>query len=150
MFPSQIKARKTSSLRVKARLDAERRFQEFEIFAFRDFCHAKLSKMLGLELRIEKHKPPFFQSFNEVYQSHFRGICLPRKHAFAKKRAAKRDAVQPANQLTVRPGFDRMAVAALKQLAAGTADWAVDPGAFPAGLCFGTAGYDPFKIRVDP
>ena len=51
------------------------------------------------------------------------------KHALAEKRSAEADAVQPADQIVSVINFDRVAIAALVELAIKLSDPLVDPGA---------------------
>ena len=64
--------------------------------------------MVGHKLTVEQVKTTDFHPRDQPSQRHFRRIGCARKHAFAKKRSAHRQPVEPAHQFTILPALDAM------------------------------------------
>lgn len=92
--------------------------------------------MIGDELAVEQRVSAASQPRDEERHRDLGGVRHAAEHALAEERAAKRDSVEPADQLladrAAAPDLDRMRVAAAVERAIGLLDLAVDPGLRPA------------------
>ncbi len=94
--------------------------------------------MIGLELAVEQGKPADPQSRDEPSERDLRRVARPRHHAFAEERAAKREAIEPADEPLPFPAFDRMRKAEPVERGESGFDLPADPGFGPVGGAFGT------------
>ncbi len=94
--------------------------------------------MVGLELAVEQRETADPHPRDEPGERHLRRVPRPRYHALAKKGAAEREAVQPADQLVADPAFDRMGMAHAVQGAERVLYLAADPGFRPIHRALGT------------
>ena len=62
--------------------------------------------MIGHELAVEQRVTADLQSRDKMRQRNFRGIGRAAEHRFTKKRAAQRNAIKAADQLTIAPCLD--------------------------------------------
>ena len=83
-----------------------------------------------------------------MHQGYFAGIHGFAEHAFAEKRRPQRDAVEPAHQGVVLPGFDAMGPPHLVEFDVETDDFFVDPGFRPVRRRLGAAPDDFLECRV--
>lgn len=94
--------------------------------------------MIGLELAVEQGEPADPQPRHEPSERHLRRVALPRHHALAEERAAKREAIEAADQPITVPAFDRMRKAEPVERGEGGFDLPADPGFGAVGGAFGT------------
>ena len=83
--------------------------------------------MVSDKLAIEQFKTAHFHPRHQPRQRHFRRVGCARKHAFAKKGAAHRKPVKPADQFAVLPAFHAVCQAPCVQHAKRRLDICVDP-----------------------
>src|SRR5690606_8698971 len=123
--------------------------QHLQILFLRHLGGAELAQMFGYELRVEQGEAAMAQAGDEMDEGDLGGIACAMKHALAEERAAERHAVEAADQLSVLPHLDVMAVAEVEELPVERPDAPVDPGALAAWRRRGTARDDRFEISVD-
>jgi len=78
----------------------------------------------------------------------FRRIGFAADHRFSEKRAPEREAVEPADQLAVEPGFDRMRLTPRVQGGDSAFDLVIDPGVAAIFDALGAELYDRFEREV--
>lgn len=83
--------------------------------------------MRGDELAVEKLPSARDQPRDEMRERDFRGIAHAADHRFAEEGPAKRDAVEPADQIVTQPAFDAVRMAKLEQAFIACLDDRVDP-----------------------
>lgn len=94
--------------------------------------------MIGLELAVEQGEPADPQPRHEPGECDLRCVALPRHHALAEERTAKREAIEAADQPFTVPAFDRMRIAEPVERGEGGFDLPADPGFGAVGGTFGT------------
>src|SRR4051812_43998246 len=97
------------------------------VFMARNFNDAELLQVLVDELGIQQLEPLPPQPCREINQRNFAGIGGGREHALAKKSATDSDAVDPADEFPLLPGFDAMRVTLFMQRGIERDDLVVDP-----------------------
>src|SRR3984893_600397 len=115
----------------------------------RHFDRAERSKMRRHELRVEQAEPAFRQTRDEMRQGDFRGAGLAVKHAFAEKRRAEVDAVEPANKRAIRPALHGVAPAGIEELAIEQPNPAIDPCLFASSMGGGASVDHGIEIAID-
>src|SRR6185437_3767922 len=108
--------------------DSQRRLEQPQIAAAWNLDGAELREVPGDPLRVEQDEPALAQPFDERHQCDLRGVGGAMEHRFAEECAAKRHAVEAADQLLVLPGLDRVSEALVVQQAIAVQDLVVDPG----------------------
>ena len=101
------------------------------------------------ELGVEQAKSAGVEPRDQMNQRHLAGIALAREHRLAEKGPTEPDAIEPADQTPMSPGFDRVAAAEPVELRVQRADAAIDPGVRPPER-LGAAVDDLAEFRVDP
>lgn len=86
-----------------------------------------MRQMFGQKLRVEQVEPACLQPRHQMHQGNLGGVRGPREHAFAKKRAAQRHAIQAADQPARLPALNRMGMADVMQRRIALPDGGVDP-----------------------
>ena len=102
------------------------------------------------ELGVEQAKSAGVEPRDQMNQRHLAGIALAREHRLAEKGPTEPDAIEPADQTPMSPGFDRVAAAEPVELRVQRADAAIDPGVRPPERLGGAAVDDLAEFRVDP
>lgn len=94
--------------------------------------------MIGLELAVEQGEPADPQPRHEPGECDLRCVALPRHHALAEERTAKREAIEAADEPISVPAFDRMRKAEPVERGERGFDLPADPGFGAVGRPFGT------------
>src|SRR3984893_2767353 len=115
----------------------------------RHFDRAERSKMRRHELRVEQAEPALRQTRDEMRQGDFRGAGLAVKHAFAEKRRAEVDAVEPANKRAIRPALHGVDPAGIEELAIEQSNPAIDPCLFASSMGDGASVDHGIEIAID-
>ena len=116
------------------------------IFIARNFLHAELHQVFVDELRIQQFIPLLPKPCDQIDQRDLAGVGCGRKHAFAEKRAADGNAIDPAHQFAAAPRFHAMRKTRFMQLRIKVDDFIVDPCIFAH---IGAAGHDSAKRMVE-
>jgi hypothetical protein len=116
---------------------------------FGDRYGAELFEMRIGKLRIEQGIAARFQSRRQMHQRDLARISHAREFAFGKKRRAKRQTVESADQLAPMPGFDTVGETAPVQGFKHVDDEIVDPGFVPVWLGLRTAADDLIESGID-
>lgn len=115
--------------------------------------------MVGLKLAVEQGEAAQFQPRHEPGKRHFGGVGRATDHAFAKKGAAKRKAIETAHEQVAVPAFDGMSIAKGMEFTEDPLYTAVDPGIGPVAGGVGAEPDDvgergirrhPETVRCDP
>ncbi len=93
--------------------------------------------MRRLELAIEQREPADAHPGDEVGERNLRRVRAPTDHRFTKDRATERDRIEPADKLSILPGFNRMGIAVGMKHGDGALDLDVDPRIGAIGRRFG-------------
>lgn len=104
--------------------------------------------MIGQKLAIEQLKAAYPHPRHQPDQRHFRCVGRPREHALAKKSAAHRQTIKPADQFIALPTFDAVCHPQAVQRQKRIFDIAVDPRLASIILIFRTFCNDLRKGRV--
>src|SRR6202040_3268738 len=107
------------------------------------------SKMRRHELRVEQAEPALRQTRDEMRQGDFRGAGLAVKHAFAEKRRAEVDSVEPANKRAIRPALHGVDPAGIEKLAIEHSNPAIDPCLFASSVAGGACVDHGIEIAID-
>ena len=92
----------------KARVFFQCRQEQPEIVFPRNLNRPELSDMIVDDLRVEQNEATSHQMPDKELETHLGRIGYPRKHRFTEKRSTNRNTVQPACQLSFKPGFNAM------------------------------------------
>jgi hypothetical protein len=92
----------------------------------------------GDELAVEQLGPGPPQCRYQESQRHFRGVALPAEHGLAAEHPIEADPVEPADQLSLAPAFDRMGLTERVKVLIAGGDAVADP-AFPVPFAIGAA-----------
>jgi len=101
-----------------------------------------LAQVVGDELHVQQRESGVAKPRHQVRQGNLGGVPGAREHALAEKGTAQSNAVQPANQLTVLPGFDAVRVSHCEQFNDGVFDCRIDPGFRAVFVGFGAQAKD--------
>ena len=113
----------------------------------RNLDGAKCPQMIGDELGIEEPVVAGPEPRHQMDEGDLGRVAREVEHALAEKSAAEADAIEAADQLAVFVHLDRVAVAALVELAIEIADARVDPGARAPGIGCEQPAMTPSKSR---
>jgi len=105
--------------------------------------------MLGQELAVEQFESADLQARDQISERDLGRVIGAAEHALAEKGAAQPHAVEAADQLVARPGFDRMGIAAAMQLRISDLDIGIDPGVGAACGRLGTVRHHRAEGAVD-
>ena len=89
--------------------------------------------MIGHELAVEQPIAAHLEPRDEPGEGDLGGVAAEGKHALPEKGGAKRDSVEPADQLAILPALDAMGMAFPEQQIVAFLDIGVDPGLFAIG-----------------
>src|SRR4029078_9230007 len=134
---------------VEVGFDVERPLEQaMELLAV-ELDGAELAQVVGDELRVEQPEAAVGEACREIDERHLRTTALVEDHALAEEGAVQRDTVEAADEATVVPHFDGVAMAEAEQVAIKPADTLVDQGGAAPGPRGGAALDDALDVSVD-
>lgn len=108
--------------------------------------------MIGLHLHVKQFEALCAEMLDEVMEADFGSIGAAAvravEHRLAEESAAEREAVEPADELTVTIGSDAVGVSDLVHLGVGRIDVGIDPCVAIAMTRSGTGGDDFIEVYV--
>jgi len=105
--------------------------------------------MLGQELAIQEFEPADLQTCDQIRKRDLGCVARAAEHALPEEGRAEPHTIEPADQLVVPPGLNRMRIAAPVQFGISDLDIRVDPGVGAARGCLGAMRYDLAECLVD-
>src|ERR1700747_3682279 len=113
-----------------------------------DLDAAEACQMRCQELGIEQAKAAEAQAGDQMDKGDLARVVLAAEHALAEEDRTERNTIQPASQLTVAPGLDRVGCAADIERPIKPHDLVVDPGVRPLLACLGAGADHVFESAV--
>ena len=132
-------------------------FQDFHVFLVGDMTSTHGAEMRGLELTVNKAASVLLEKTGKIDEGEFGGAGNEREHALAEETSTEGDAIETANELSLRctvrwlPNFNTGSKALSVKFGIGTDDVRSQPRSVfgVAVLGCSTAMDNPFEILVD-
>lgn len=132
-------------------------FQDFHVFLVGDVTSTHGAEMRGLKLTVDEAAPVLLEKTGKIDEGEFGGAGNEREHALAEETSSEGDAIETANEPSVRctvrwlPNFNAGSKALSVEFGIGTDDVRSQPGSVfgVAVLGCSTAMDNPLEILVD-
>ena len=132
-------------------------FQDFHVFLVGDVASTHGAKVRGLKLTVDKAASVLLEETGKIDEGEFRGAGDEREHALAEETSTEGDAIETANESSLRcvvrrlPHFNAGSKALSVEFGIGTDDVRSQPRSVFGVTVLGcsTAMDNPFEVAVD-